>query len=180
MVYGKVTEVQRPTNNCGGAIKLSFNTIKNGDCKAELPKQVLTAQVDKVKKPNFVARLVTAPFTWAGSIVGVTGRTVGGAIMALGNAVERVGDDTGLVLGQTFQGAIPAAGRSLFDGVKTVVKAPIDLTRTALAGTAGLFQTTMDDVAYIVDPKGNKVAAVNPREHISVAFGNDSCTAYNK
>ena len=180
MVYGKVTEVQRPTNNCGGALKLSFNTIKCDKCKADLPKQVLTAQVDKVKKPNFVARLVTAPFTWAGSIVGITGRTVGGAIMALGNAVERVGDDTGLVLGQTFQGAIPAAGRSLFDGVKTVVKAPIDITRTALSGTAGLFQTTMDDVAYIVDPKGNKVAAVNPREHISVAFGNDSCTAYNK
>ena len=179
-VYGKVTEVVRPSNNCGGAIKLSFNTIKDGKCKADLPKQVLTAQVDKVKKPNPVARLVTAPFTWAGSIVGVTGRTVGGAIMALGNAVERVGDDTGLVLGQTLQGQLPAAGRSLYDGVKTVVKAPIDVTRTALAGTAGLFQTTMDDVAYIVDPKGNKVAAVNPREHISVAFGNGPCTACNK
>lgn len=179
-VYGKVTEVQRPTNNCGGAIKLSFEKIKNGSCVADLPQQVLTAQVDKTKKPNVIARIVEAPFTWAGSIVGTVGRTVGGAVVALGNAVERVGDDTGLVFGQTLQGQIPAAGRSLFDGVKTVIKAPIDTTRTALSGTAGLFQTTMDDVAYIVDPKGNKVAQVNPREHITVAFGNNTCSACNK
>ena len=179
-VYGKVTEVQRPTNNCGGALKLSFNKIKNGKCTADLPQQVLTAQVDQQKKPNALARIIAAPFTWAGSLVGITGRTVGGAVMALGNAVERVGDDTGLMFGQTLQGQLPAAGRSLFDGVKTIVKAPIDTTRTALAGTAGLFQTTMDDVAYIVDPKGNKVAQINPREHITVAFGNANCSACNK
>ena len=179
-VYGKVTEVQRPSNNCGGAIKLSFEKIKNGSCVADLPQQVLTAQVEKAKKPNVFARIIEAPFTWAGSIVGTTARTVGGAVMALGNAVERVGDDTGLVFGQTLQGQLPAAGRSLFDGVKTIVKAPIDTARTALSGTAGLFQTTMDEVAYVVDPKGNKVAQVNPREHISVAFGNHTCSACNK
>lgn len=179
-VYGKVTEVVRPSNNCGGAIKLSFDTIKNDNCKADLPQQVLTAQVDKVKKPNVFARIVQAPFTWAGSLVGITGRTVGGAIIAAGNAVEHVGDSAGLVFGETLQGQLPAAGRSLIDGTKALVKAPIDTARTALSGTAGLFQTTMDDVAYIVDPKGNKVAAVNPRENISVAFGNNTCSASNK
>ena len=48
-VYGKVTEVERPTGNCKGGLKLSFERIQNGDCKANLPQQVLTAQVKNDK-----------------------------------------------------------------------------------------------------------------------------------
>lgn len=170
-VYGKVTEVQRPTGNCKGALKLSFERIQNGDCKANLPQQVLTAQVKNDKKPNFLAKVVSAPFNWAGGIVGTVGRTVGGAIISLGNAAEHVTDGVGLVMGETLQGQLPAAGRSLIDSTKALVKAPIDLTRTALSGTIGLLQHTGDEVAYLVDPKGNRVTSINPRENITVAFG---------
>ncbi len=175
-VYGRVTEVDRPTGNCKGGLKLSFERIQCDNCKADLPQQVLTAQVKNDKKPNFLARMIEAPFTWTGSVLGTVGRTVGGAVIAAGNAVEHVTDGVGLTLGETMQGQLPAAGRSLMDASKALVKAPIDLTRTALSGTMGLLQTTGDEVAYLVDPKGNRVTSVNPRENITVAFGCNSCT----
>ena len=170
-VYGKVTEVERPTGNCKGGLKLSFERIQNGDCKADLPQQVLTAQVKNDKKPNFFAKVIEAPFNWTGGVLGTVGRTVGGAIISLGNAAEHVTDGVGLAFGETLQGQLPAAGRSLMDSTKALVKAPIDLTRTALSGTMGLLQHTGDEVAYLVDPKGNRVTSVNPRENITVAFG---------
>lgn len=170
-VHGKVVEVIRPSGCQKGALKLAFTEIENCGCKATLPKQILTAQIDKSNTPNILSRLVTAPFTWAGSIVGIVGRTTGGMLTSLGNAVEDVSSGTGIALGEVLQGQLPAAGRSTMDVVKDTVKAPIDFTRTALSGTMGLFQTTGDEVAYLVDAKGYKISAINPKEHVTIAFG---------
>ncbi len=170
-VDGKVLEVVRPTKHCQGAIKLSFNTIKNGKCKADLPNQILTAQVNKVKKPNAVARLVEFPFTWTGGLLGNVGRTVGGAIVSASNAVEQVVSGVGLGTGEVFQGQFKAAGRSYVDVGKAIVTAPVDATRTVLSGTMGLFQYTGDELTYLVDPKGMKVSSVNPKEKVTIAFG---------
>jgi hypothetical protein len=170
-VTGQVVEVIRPSGCDKGAIKLSFTEIKNDDCKAKLPKQILSAQINQPKQVNPVARLVEAPFTLVGSILGVAGRTVGGAVTNLGNAAENVVDDGGYMLGHIFQGKPGAAARSLGDGLWETVKAPVDITRTALAGTVGLFETTGDEVAYLVNPSGYKISAVNPREQLTVAFG---------
>ena len=170
-VSGKVIEVIRPSVSQKGALKLSFTEIQNGDCKAELPQQILTAQITKQNTPNPISRLITMPFTWTGTLVGIAGRTVGGAISNLGNAVENVTGGVGTALGETLQAQLPAAGRSLADSVVETVKAPIDITRTAVSGTMGLFQSTGDEFAYLVDPNGYKISAVNPREHITVAFG---------
>ena len=170
-VTGQVVEVIRPSGCEKGALKLAFTEIKNGDCKTKLPKQILQAQVNKSKNVNPVARVVEMPFTWAGSLVGVVGRTAGGIITNVGNAVENVSNDAGYMLGHAFQGQFGAAARSLGDGLFETVKAPIDVTRTALSGTMGLFQTTGDEFAYLVDPRGYKISAVNPREHITIAFG---------
>lgn len=170
-VTGQVVEVIRPSGCDKGALKLAFTDIKNGDCKAKLPKQILQAQVNKSKQVNPVARLVEAPFTLAGSLVGIVGRTAGGILTNVGNAAENVTNDTGYMLGHAFQGKFGAAARNLGDGLWETVKAPIDVTRTALSGTMGLFQTTGDEFAYLVDPKGYKISAVNPREHITIAFG---------
>lgn len=170
-VRGKVLEVNRPSGKCEGSLKLSFDSIQNGKCKADLPQQVLNAQVEKTKTPNPIARLVAAPFTWTGSILGIVGRTVGGAVVSAGNAVENVVGGVGTGTGEIFQGEFKAAGRSYGDSIKNLVKAPIDTTRTALSGTIGLFQTTGDEVAYLVDPKGAKISSINPREKVTVAFG---------
>lgn len=170
-VDGKVLEVVRPTKHCQGAIKLSFNTIKSGKCKADLPNQILTAQVNKVKKPNAVARLVEFPFTWTGGLLGNVGRTVGGAIVSASNAVEQTVSGIGVGTGEIFQGQFKAAGRSYVDVGKAIVKAPVDVTRTALSGTMGLFQYTGDEITYLVDPRGMKVSSVNPKEKVTIAFG---------
>jgi hypothetical protein len=170
-VHGKVVEVIRPSGSQKGALKLAFTEIENCGSKATLPRQILTAQIDKSNTPNIVSRVVTAPFTWAGSLVGIVGRTAGGMLTTLGNAVEDVSDGTGIALGEVLQGQLPAAGRSTMDIAKDTIKAPVDLTRTALSGTMGLFQTTGDEVAYMVDAKGYKISAINPKEHVTIAFG---------
>ncbi len=170
-VDGKVLEVVRPTKHCQGALKLSFNTIKFGKCKTELPNQILTAQVNKVKKPNAVARIVEFPFTWVGGLLGDVGRTVGGAIVSASNAVEQVVSGVGVGTGEIFQGQFKAAGRSYVDVGKAIVKAPVDVTRTALSGTMGLFQYTGDEISYLIDPNGMRVSSVNPKEKVTIAFG---------
>ena len=131
----------------------------------------MQAQVNKQKNLNPVARLVQMPFTWTGSLIGIVGRTAGGILTNVGNAAENVTNDAGYVLGHGFSGQFGAAARSLGDGLYETVKAPVDVTRTAVSGTMGLFQTTGDEFAYLVDPRGYKISAVNPREHITIAFG---------
>ena len=170
-VTGQVVEVIRPSGCNKGALKLAFTSISNGKCKAKLPKQILQAQVNKQKNLNPVARLVQMPFTWTGSLIGVVGRTTGGILTNLGNAAENVTNDAGYMLGHSFSGQFGAAARSLGDGLYETAKAPVDVTRTAVSGTMGLFQTTGDEFAFLVDPKGYKISAVNPREHITIAFG---------
>ena len=73
-VHGRVVEVIRPSGCQKGALKLAFTDIESSGCKAKLPRQILTAQIDKSNTPNIISRLVTAPFTWAGSLVGIVGR----------------------------------------------------------------------------------------------------------
>ena len=170
-VRGKVVEVTRPSKNCQGSIRLSFNEIINGKCKTMLPRQILTAQVERKKEINGVLRLVQLPFTWAGSIIGTAGRTVGGAAIGIANAAEGLLDQAGVGTSELLGMQFKAAGRSYQDGLKTIVKAPIDLTRTASSGTMGLFQTTGDEIAYLIDPSGNPISKVNPKERITIAFG---------
>jgi hypothetical protein len=170
-VSGQVVEVIRPSGCDKGALKLSFTDIKNGDCKATLPRQILTAQINKDKQVNPVARAVEFPFTLAGSLIGTVGRTAGGILTNIGNAAENVTNDVGYAFGNVFQGELGASARSLGDGLWETAKAPVDAARTVLSGTMGLFQTSGDEVAYLVDPKGQKISAVNPREHLTIAFG---------
>lgn len=171
-VYGKIVEVIRPSGCQKGGLKVAFTSIEgcNG-CKCDLPRQILSAQVSCAKNQNFIARLVAAPFTWVGSLVGTTARTVGGGISNLGNAFESVSNGVGIAGSEIFQGQFMAAGRSIGDAIGATVMAPIDLARTTISGTVGLLQTTGDEVAYLVDPSGAKISAINPREVVKVAFG---------
>ena len=171
-VRGKVMEVIRPNNCEEGAIRLSFEQIEDcSNCRYDLPKQVLTARVEDCNNINFFARLFKAPFTWTGSVIGTAGRTVGGALIGLGNAAEDVLDNVGNGTGEIFTGQFRAAGRSYQDALKSTVIAPVDLTRTALMGVAGEVMTTVDEVAYLVNPDGKAITQVNPNQKITVAFG---------
>ena len=174
LVRGKVVEVTRPSKGCKGNLRLSFNQISNNGCKMELPQQIIAAQVQRKKEINPVLRLVQLPFTWAGTIIGTAGRTVGGAAIGLSNAAEALLDQAGVGTSELLGMQFKAAGRSYQDGLKTIVKAPIDLTRTAVSGTMGLLQTTGDEIAYLVDPSGNPISKVNPKECVTIAFGHQT------
>lgn len=171
-VNGKIVEVIRPNGCEKGALKLAFTNIEDCcGCQCDLPRQILTAQVSCENQQNIVARLVAAPFTMFGGLVGTTARTLGGMISNAGNAVENVSGGVGIASSEIFQGQFRAAGRSLQDAAKETIVAPIDFTRTAISGATGLFQTTGDEVAYLVDPKGAKISAINPTERVTIAFG---------
>lgn len=171
-VNGKIVEVIRPSGCSKGALKVAFTNIEGcSGCKVDLPSQILSAQVSCNKNQNIVARLAAMPFTLVGGLVGTTARTVGGIISNAGNAVENVSGGVGIASSEVFQGQFGAAGRSLVDAAGATIMAPIDATRTALAGTIGLFQTTGDEVAYLVDPSGAKISAINPKENVTIAFG---------
>ena len=170
-VHGKVVEVVRPSGCQKGALKLAFTEIENCGHKDVLPRQILNAEINKSNTPNIVSRIVTAPLTWGGQMLGIVGRTTGGMLSNLGNALEDVASGTGIALGEAFQGQFMASARSLGDVAVDTVKAPIDITRTALSGTMGLVQATGDEVGYLVDAKGYKISAINPKEHVTIAFG---------
>lgn len=173
-VNGKIVEVVRPSGCEKGALKLAFTNIQDcSGCKTDLPKQVLTAQINCAKTQNIFSRIIATPFTLVGGLIGTTGRTIGGMIASAGNAAEAVSGGTGIALGEVLQGPCQfrAAGRSLQDAGKAAIMAPIDFTRTAISGTVGLFQTTGDEVAYLVDPNGSKISAINPKEKVTIAFG---------
>ncbi|MBR1373017.1 hypothetical protein IJ556_01025, partial [bacterium] len=70
-----------------------------------------------------------------------------------------------------FQGQFMASARSVGDVIYDTVKAPVDVVRTAVSGTVGLAQATGDEIGYLVDAKGSRISAINPREHVTIAFG---------
>jgi len=172
-VNGKIVEVIRPSGCQKGCLKVAFTNIEGCDCKVDLPQQILSAKVECAKTQNIFSRIIAAPFTLVGGLIGTTGRTVGGMIASAGNAAEAVSGGTGIALGEVLQGPCQfrAAGRSLQDAAKAAIVAPVDFTRTALSGTTGLFQTTGDEVAYLIDPNGTKISAINPKEKVTIAFG---------
>ena len=173
-VNGKVTEVVRPSKCDDGALKLAFTEIVDcNGCKHPLPKQVLTARIEKQKDVNGIIRFIEMPFTLVGSTLGNVGRTVGGMLVGLGNASEALLDQVGTGTGELLSANFKAAGRSYGDGIKTTLKAPVDLTRTALSGTMGLFQNAGDEITYVVDGSGNRISRVNPKETVTIAFGNN-------
>ena len=170
-VYGKVVEVVRPSGCQKGALKLAFTEIENCGHRATLPQQILTADISKSRTPNIVSRIVTAPLTWSGQMLGIVGRTTGGMLSSLGNSLEDISSGTGIALGEAFQGQFMASARSVGDVLYDTVKAPVDFTRTAVSGTIGLAQATGDEIGYLVDAKGSRISAINPKEHVTIAFG---------
>lgn len=170
-VYGKVVEVVRPSGCQKGALKLAFMEIENCGHRATLPKQILNADISKSNTPNIISRVVTAPLTWGGQMLGIVGRTTGGMISSLGNGLENVASGTGIALGEAFQGQFGGAARSVGDMLYDTAKTPVDFARTAVSGTIGLVQATGDEIGYLVDAKGQKISSINPREHVTIAFG---------
>ena len=111
------------------------------------------------------------PFTWVGGLIGNAGRMVGGAAISLSNAAEQTLNGIGMAGGELVGGNFKASGRSIQDVGKTIVKAPIDIVRTAVAGTVGVFQETGSEIAYLVDWQGRKISTIKPKQEVTISFG---------
>jgi hypothetical protein len=170
-VRGKVVEVIRPGMGDNGGIRLAFDRIEYQNCEADLPNDILSATVIQEKNPNIIGRTLAFPFTWGGKIVGIAGRTVGGGVTIAGDTVEGVLNNFGNGTNELFNAKFRAAGRSYVSSVREAGVGVYDFARTAFSGTTGVLKESADEVAYIVSPDGARIAQVNPRECLSIAFG---------
>ena len=192
-VNGMIVDIQRPNSQCEGALKIAFTDIKNGECTAKLPKQILSAQVDKTKTQNWFSRAVQTPFTLVGSTIGIVGRTVGGVVVNASNAAESVTNGVGVGTGELFQFGKPpctccdtgvtnfgAAFRSYKDSFMALAEAPVDVVRTSLSGAAGVLQNANNELGYLINPGGKCISSINLNERVTFAFGTEDKTCCDK
>jgi len=170
IVRGEVVAVQRPGIHEPGYIKVQFNYIKNDDVKKELPKQVASANVDDLKNPNILARILGAPLSAAGRTVGVVGRSGATAVNVAANGLEKVGDELSNTLVETFT-LHPGRGMaSLGNSAVTTVKGVYDIVKTAVSGTFGVIYEIGDELVYVLVPSLSNSSALNPNEELTIVF----------
>ncbi len=169
-VKGEVVEVKRPGLKNPGYIKVKFLEIKNGDCKAEFPKNITEAQATQIKNPNFIARLLGAPFSAAGRIVGVSGRTVGTGVNIAANGVEEIGGELSDTFVDTFS-LQPVAGVKRFgSSFITLGKGIFDICKDVVGGVFGVIYEIGDEIVYVIVPSLSNASSLNPGEEILVIF----------
>lgn len=169
-VRGIVSEVVRPGVGNPGYIKVQFKEIGYGDSYVALPDVVTEATADTVKDPNFIARVVGAPLTCAGRILGVAGRTIGQECNLGANAVEEYGDRLSNTLVDTFC-LQPVAGVKSFGwSFVTAGKLIWNTVENATGGVFGVGYEIVDEVRYLFAPKYSNNASLNPKEVLKVTF----------
>ncbi len=172
IVRGEVIEVQRPGVNKCGFIKVKFNKIKNleDNCEKALPSSIASASADDVKNPNFVARLLGFPFTGAGRVVGVAGRTAGSMVNVAANGLEEIGDE----LGNTFVETLtlhPGRGMASAGNVlATTGKGIFDFGKLIVSGTFGVLYELGDEITYVLVPSLSNSSSLNPNEELTIVF----------
>lgn len=169
-VKGEVVAVKRPGLKNPGFIKVKFLEIKNGDCVAEFPKNITEAQANEIKNPNFLARLIGAPFSAAARIVGVSGRTVGNGVNIAANGVEEIGDE----LSDTFVDTLslqPVAGVKRFgSSFITLGKGIYDTCKNIVSGVFGVIYEIGDEIVYLIVPSLSNSSSLNPGEELLIIF----------
>lgn len=169
-VRGIVSEVVRPGVGNPGYIKVQFKEVVDGDTVCELPNVVLEACAEDVKDPNFLARVVGAPLTCAGRVIGVAARTIGQECNLGANAVEEYGDRLSNTLVDTFC-LQPVAGLKSFGwSFVTAGKLIWNTVENATGGVFGVGYEIVDEVRYLFAPGYSNNTALNPKETVKVTF----------
>ena len=170
IVKGKVVAVNRPGVKNPGFVKVKFLTITNGDCVKELPKRVQGVDADVTKNPNIIARILGLPFSAAGRVVGVVGRSGGAIVDVAGNGLEQLGDN----LSNTFVETCclhPGRGVASFgQGIVTIFKGVFDITKVVVSGTFGVVYELCDDIVYCIVPSCSNNSSLNPDEELTIIF----------
>ena len=169
-VKGEVVQVVRPGIKNPGYIKVKFVKIKDGDKCAEFPKEISQAQVAALKNPNILARLLGAPFSAAGRVVGVAVRTVGSGVDVAGNSLEEFGDELSTAFVDTFTLHPGAGAVNVGKSVATLGIGTYDLCKLIVSGTFGVIYEFTDEVRYLIVPSYSNDSSLNPNEELKIVF----------
>lgn len=169
-VKGEVIEVSRPGIKNPGYLKVKFTEISCGDRSLAFPQCISQAQADKIKNPNFVARLFGFPFSTVGRVAGVVGRTAGTGVNVIGNGLEQYGDN----ISNTFTNTLalqPKAGlRSLGGSFITLGKGIFNTGEVLVSGAFGVLYEVTDEVKYLILPSASNSSALNPGEELTIVY----------
>lgn len=169
-LIGEVVEVGRPGVKNPGYLKVKFVKIKNGDQCAELPKNATEATSEAFKRVNPIARLFAAPFSAAGRICGIAGRSAGAALNVAGNGTEAIGDDLSNVMADSLSLKFKPSARNFGRGFTRVFKGTYDIAKLAVSGTFGVLYEFTDEVVYLILPSKSADSSLNPNEEIMVVY----------
>ncbi len=169
-VKGEVVQVKRPGFKSPGFIQVKFLSIKNDGVKVDFPKEVSTAKAQDLKNPNVLARLVGMPFSGAGRIVGIVGRSGGTAVNVAGNRLEEFGSDVSNMFVETLTlhpgSGVKSAGYAIGD----VFIGIYEIAELAVSGTFGLLYEVGDELLYFIVPSLSNDSALNPNEELTIVF----------
>ena len=169
-VRGEVVQVVRPGIKNPGYIKVKFIKIVDGDNCAEFPKEISQAQVASLKNPNILARLLGAPFSAAGRVVGVAVRTVGTGVDVGGDSLEEFGDELSTAFVDTFT-LHPGSGViNVGKSIATLGIGTYDLCKLIVSGTFGVIYEFTDEVRYLIVPAYSNDSSLNPNEELKIVF----------
>lgn len=169
-VKGVVAGVSRPGVKNPGYIEVQFKTLKNGDNCVEFPKQLSSAQVDVSKNPNIVSRVLGAPFSMAGRVAGVAGRSASSAAEVVANGVEEYGDNWSDAFADTAS-LHPVKGlKSVGSSFITVGKGVYNITKLAASGVFGICYEFVDEVKYVIVPNTTNDSSLNPDEVLTILY----------
>lgn len=170
LVKGEVIEVVRPGIKNPGYIKVKFTELKDGDNTIEFPKNISQAQADMIKNPNFVARLFGSPFSTAGRIVGVVGRSGGSIVNVAGNGLEQFGDNLSNVFVDTMSLEPVAGVKNVGNAAVTVGKGIYNIGKVIVSGIFGIVYEVTDEVRYLIIPSYSNASSLNPGEELTIVF----------
>lgn len=169
-IKGIVAEVVRPGYKNAGYIKVQFKEISCDGRVTKLPETVLEAVAETQKDPNFVARLLGAPLSVSGRVLGVAGRTIGQECNLAANGVETYGDNLSNTLCDTFCLQPVAGAKNFGRSFVTAGKYIWNTAENAVGGVFGVGYEMVDEVRYLFAPKYSNNSSLNPKEVLKVTF----------
>lgn len=170
LVKGEVVEVARPGIKKPGYIKVKFLKIKDKDQCECFPKSISQAQADAIKNPNFIARLLGAPFSAVGRVAGVAVRSVGSIVSVAANGTEQFGDNISNAFVDTCSLKPMAGLKNVGYSFVTIGKGLYNIGKVAVSGTFGILYEFTDEVRYLIVPSYSNASSLNPGEELNIIF----------
>lgn len=169
-VVGEVVEIVRPGVKNPGYVKIKFNEIKNGKCSVKFSRNITEACAKNSKNTNVVARVFALPFSAAGRVAGVAGRTGAAALNVAGNGTERLGDNLSNTFANLMSLQPKSSIRSFGKGFVTVGYGIYDIAKLAVSGTFGAVYEVGDELMYLILPSKSNDSSLNVGEELVIVF----------